>query len=362
MREAPRHARPTISGPIYFATIFAKINRAQLAFPDEDSRARRGRAPALDAAKIAKAVPRVGRREGLTMRAVADALEVDMTTLYRHVGGVAALRQIGARLAAPTVTEWPSPEGETWQSWLAELARYYRGALRRNPDLIEFADSALDPDFQRLEHATRILVGFGFDPRAAGFAHGFVINQVVGYVHQEQREAELSAQGRSAVARYVQALASDRGDGRLATLRACARRSGLRARRRVRAVPSVRDRRDRRAARSARMIKTIALVRPHARLRTGRADRPGDGERALSASRASLPVSIRFGIGVVCFWIPPESPQSPFKDPIMMLSSLMLLGVGLHRVTAVSAHYRDVFALPASIRSLETAPKSSNLN
>ena len=181
------------------------------------ARARRGRTPALDPAKIAKAVRRVGQR-GLSMRAVADALAVDVTTLYRHVGGVDALRQIGARLAAPSVREWPSPEGATWQSWLAELAGYYRRALLENPDLIEFAHSALDPDFERLEHATRILVGYGFDPRAAGFAHGFVINQVVGYVYQEQREAESTTQGRSAVARYVQALAADRGVGRLATL------------------------------------------------------------------------------------------------------------------------------------------------
>jgi len=185
-------------------------------------RARRGRTPALDAAKIASAVRRVGRRADLSMRAVADELAVDITTLYRHVGGVDALRQIGARLAAPTVDEWPSPAGATWQSWLAELARYYRGALRANPDLIDFAHSALDPDFHRLEHATRILVGFGFDPRAAGFAHGFVINTVVGYVHQEQHEAEQSEQGRSAVARYAQALQSDRGVDRLATLKSLA--------------------------------------------------------------------------------------------------------------------------------------------
>ena len=183
------------------------------------ARARRGRSPSLDPAKIARAVQRVHRRERLTMRAVSQELAVDLTTLYRHVGGVDALRQIGARLAAPTVQEWPSPERATWQSWLAELARYYRGALRAHPDLIEFAHSALDPDFERLEHATRILVGFGFEPRAAGFAHGFVINLVVGYVQQEEREAEQTARGRSAVARYVQALAADRGVGRLATLK-----------------------------------------------------------------------------------------------------------------------------------------------
>src|SRR5262245_4376372 len=93
-------------------------------------RARRGRAPSLDPAKIANAVRQVGRREGLTMRAVADALEVDVTTLYRHVGGVDGLRQIGARLAAPTVQQWPSSVGKTWQRWLTELAHYYRDALR----------------------------------------------------------------------------------------------------------------------------------------------------------------------------------------------------------------------------------------
>jgi len=161
--------------------------------------------------------------ERLDERSARNSLTVEDVVLHRLArraprGRPQALRQIGAQLAAPTIQEWPSPEGATWQSWLADLARYYRGALRSHPDLIEFAHSALDPDFERLEHATRILVGFGFEPRAAGFAHGFVINLVVGYVQQEEREAEQTASGRSAVARYVQALATDHGVGRLATL------------------------------------------------------------------------------------------------------------------------------------------------
>ena len=185
-------------------------------------RARRGRTPAVDAPMIADAIRRVGAREALTMQAVADELDVDVTTLYRHVGGVDALRQIGARLDAPAVEDWPSSKGKTWRRWLAELARYYRAALRANPDLMEFVYSALDPDFGRLEHATRILVSMGFDPRTAGFAHGFVLNNVVGYVLQEQQQALLSTQGRSAVARFVQALDSDRGVDRLATLKSLA--------------------------------------------------------------------------------------------------------------------------------------------
>jgi Tetracyclin repressor-like, C-terminal domain len=125
----------------------------------------------------------------------------------------------GRQVELEPLAERSGVKRKTWQHWLAELARYYRRALRVNPDLIEFAHSALDPDFAQLEHATRILVGFGFDPRAAGFAHGFVMNLVVGYVHQEARE---SKQGQSAMARFVQALGSDRGVGRLATLESLA--------------------------------------------------------------------------------------------------------------------------------------------
>jgi AcrR family transcriptional regulator len=170
---------------------------------------------------IADAIRRVGSREALTMRAVADELEVDVTTLYRHVGGIDALRQIGASLSAPTVGEWPSTAGETWRSWLVALASYYRSALRENPDLLDFAQTALDPDFHRVEHATRILVDFGFEARTAGFAHALVMNHVVGFVHQERRDREKLARGQSSAAvRFVQALESEREADGLATLRA----------------------------------------------------------------------------------------------------------------------------------------------
>ena len=182
-------------------------------------RARQGRTPAVDASMIADAVRRVVSREALTMRAVADELAVDVTTLYRHVGGIDALRQIGASLSAPSIREWPSPSGETWRSWLVALAGYYRNALRENPDLLDFAQSALDPDFHSVEHATRILVDFGFEARTAGFAHALVMNHVVGFVHQERRDRQKVARGQSVATRFVQALESDRETGRLETLR-----------------------------------------------------------------------------------------------------------------------------------------------
>lgn len=153
------------------------------------------------------------------MNAVAEELGVDVTTLYRHVGGVDALRQLGARLTAPTVDEWPEAEGQTWQEWLSALARYYRRELRKNPDLVEFAQTALDPDFQRLEHAVRILVNLGFTARQASFAHGFLMTTVVGYVQQELHEHELTAQGDSLQARFIRALEADRNAEQLVQLR-----------------------------------------------------------------------------------------------------------------------------------------------
>lgn len=182
-------------------------------------RAQRGRTPAIDRKGIAKAVRRVGRRGTLAMQTVAEDLGVDVTTLYRHVGGVAELRRIWATEAAPPVKAWPPHVGETWENWLVAIARHHREALRKNPDLIEFALTALDPNFESLEHATRILVEFGFEPRSASFAHGFLVNNVVGYVYQERREEEEARQGRPALARLFQALEADRDAGRLATLR-----------------------------------------------------------------------------------------------------------------------------------------------
>lgn len=178
-----------------------------------------GRTPSVDASQIAEAVRCVGLREGLTMNAVAEELGVDVTTLYRHVGGVDALRQLGARLTAPTVDEWPEAEGKTWQEWLSALARYYRRELRKNPDLVEFAQTALDPDFRRLEHAVRILVDLGFAARPASFAHGFLMTTVVGYVQQELREHELTAQGNSLQARFIRALEVDSDGEQLVRLR-----------------------------------------------------------------------------------------------------------------------------------------------
>ena len=154
-------------------------------------KSRRGRNPSIDMGKIENAVREIGsERSDISMKEVADFLGVNVTTLYRHIGGIDGLRRIRASLSRNDLEELPSPEEHTWQEWLAVLSDYYRKALIRHPDLLDFAQAALDPDFVNLEKEASILVDFGFEPRAALLAHSFLINTIVGYVHQELQTLE----------------------------------------------------------------------------------------------------------------------------------------------------------------------------
>lgn len=154
----------------------------------------------------------MGRKAPVTMQNVARTLGVNVSTLYRHVGGIDELRRIWANVASPTVQGLPAGEGESWREWLRSLARHYREALRGDPDLFEFAQAALDPNFESLEQATRILVDFGFEPRAAAFSHGFLMNTVIGFVHQELRMERDQDRGTHAYASLFRAL-RDNPDG-----------------------------------------------------------------------------------------------------------------------------------------------------
>lgn len=168
---------------------------------------RAGRHPSIDPDSIGAAVAKVAQSGAVGMRAVADELGVNVTTLYRHTGGLDGLKRIHAAQLSASLGDLPTPLGLTWQHWLLEVGEFYREALRSKPDLLRFAQAALDPDFLRLEHATKILLGYGFEPRAAVRAHAFLVNNVVGYVHQElQTEAEIAAGSAPTYARLEETL------------------------------------------------------------------------------------------------------------------------------------------------------------
>src|SRR5262249_17798399 len=76
-----------------------------------------------------------------------------------------------------------------------------------------------DPDFDRLDRSTRILIEYGFEPREAVSAYSFLVNQVIGYVAQELRIREDVARGLSPYARLLQAIERGAKEGRAQTLR-----------------------------------------------------------------------------------------------------------------------------------------------
>lgn len=150
------------------------------------SKSRRGRNPSIDMQKIENAVRAIGNKDqDLSMKEVADYLGVNVTTLYRHIGGIDGLRRIRAELSHNDLDPLPSATGRTWKTWLLVLSDYYRKALLEHPDLLDFVQAALDPNFENLEEEASILVAYGFEPRAALLAHSFLITAITGYVHQE---------------------------------------------------------------------------------------------------------------------------------------------------------------------------------
>lgn len=182
-------------------------------------KSRRGRNPSIDMKKIENAVREISyHNQELSMKEVADFLGVNVTTLYRHIGGIDGLRRIKAGLSHNELDPLPSPEGRTWKSWLVVLSDYYRNALLGHPDLLDFVQAALDPDFENLEKEAKILVSFGFEPRAALLAHSFLITTITGYVHQELQTLSEAESGYSPYyARLFQNL--DAHPERLPTLR-----------------------------------------------------------------------------------------------------------------------------------------------
>jgi len=141
------------------------------------------------------------------MQGVASRLGVNVTTLYRHTGGLDALLQMHASNLSERLGDMPSPHGRSWRDWLRSLADFYRDAFIENPALLQYAQAALDPVFERLERATATLVDYGFGPREAARAHAFLVNNVVGYVHQElQTRAEIAEGSTPTYARLAESL------------------------------------------------------------------------------------------------------------------------------------------------------------
>ena len=183
----------------------------------EPIRSSAGRNPSIDRDSIAAAVRKVGLREPVSVNKVAAELGVNVTTVYRHTGGLEGLKRIHALQLFENLGQAPSHEGKAWQEWLLNLGNFYRDAFLNNPDLLKYAQAGLDPRFRRLEQATRILIDYGFQGRHAISAHAFLINNVVGYVHQELQTRKQKSLGSTPVYQQLKD-ALQQGDESLPTL------------------------------------------------------------------------------------------------------------------------------------------------
>lgn len=181
-----------------------------------------GRPPRIDLAAIADAALEIGF-DDVTMRKVAERLGVSVPGLYHYVRGRDDLLRLAAERALSRV-ELPEDHGQHWAEWLRSWARYIRGALTSQPELVEhFATGGLDDDrlLEVIGRALDVLVRDGFEPDAAMSAWEAVSSMALGAAIEDIRERAAVADGRPWATRVFAALARREPD-ELPALRAVA--------------------------------------------------------------------------------------------------------------------------------------------
>jgi len=185
-------------------------------FEPEAKTERRG----LDRAQIVRAgldlLDEVGL-EGLTMRRLAERLDVKAASLYWHVQDKDDLLEL---LADAICAEMRPPvPGLPWREALEQLATEIRRVYRSRRDAAQtlVATIPLGPNrFRMMEQAFAVLVEAGFAPQEAVYA-GYILNDfITQFVIEEQRaeanEALAAHDGHSVFAdfaHYLKTLPAD---------------------------------------------------------------------------------------------------------------------------------------------------------
>ena len=174
---------------------------------------RRGRPPTISKKKISAAVKSVAHGgQEINMHAVAQALNVDVSTLYRHGTSQIELSRMFAELVAPFPDALPDPAGKTAREWLSELGWFYWKLMRTHSQLLQHSQSVTDPKYEILEYVIGVLVGYGFAPRVAAFCYNHLINSLIGIVDQQIRDEEERAQGAGRFIDFQKFLATSSDD------------------------------------------------------------------------------------------------------------------------------------------------------
>lgn len=167
-----------------------------------------GRPPRISRSTIAQAVLDIGF-DDVTMKRVADHLDVSVPGLYHYVKGRDDLLRLAAQQLIAAV---PMPEdtGQHWAAWLREWARYIRGSMTERPELLsQFANGGLDDEriIEVVGHALDVLAREGFAPDAALHAWEAVSELALGSAVEDIRERATAREGRPWMARVFATLA-----------------------------------------------------------------------------------------------------------------------------------------------------------
>jgi AcrR family transcriptional regulator len=149
---------------------------------------RLGRPPRVDRDLIARTAHEIGLGD-LTMRAVAERLDVSVTTLYYHVRDRDELTRLAAEYSAAKL-EVPRDEGQHWAAWLAEWAEYARTAFVTQPGLLEqFVNGtlAMDRMVPHIDAVISFMERQGFSPDDAMAAYTLVGAVAIGIAASEIR-------------------------------------------------------------------------------------------------------------------------------------------------------------------------------
>ncbi len=133
--------------------------------------------------------------DGLTLRRLADRLDVRAPALYWHVRNKAELLEaVAARVFADALADLEAPRrGEPWPDWLADTAhRLRRAALSHRDGARVLAGAYLAHALGRpTELALRVLCDAGFSPREAARGLTAVYAYVQGFTLEEQATAAI---------------------------------------------------------------------------------------------------------------------------------------------------------------------------
>ena len=157
---------------------------------------RRGRPATVTKERISDAVINLAKEgHDVTMQNVADELKVDITTLYRHIGGRQELSRFLAEDAAPSPDLLPDHHGKTAREWLREVAWFYWRLIHGHSELMKFSHSVIDPKLELLDHVVGVLIECGFTPKAASYSYYFLLDVLVGFIYQQIRDEEEKVRG-----------------------------------------------------------------------------------------------------------------------------------------------------------------------